>query len=248
MQQSILEHWVRFCSTLQQVANDTMPPEQLQCFLSGIPNPQTMDAALTVNALQSFFCVPMNSTAVNNLNVQGFTGEVNLCNDVVVDFGKLMGAFQGTGPSAQVWYPFLALAESCNPMAIRADPARQHLQQYLPNYNASLVCTPSNSQFPSMAPKTGLDGILTNVVAALPKIQDTLSKVLSTTRDEPTNINTIIDHVQDSLLKPLLEGMGNNEQVEPVVKGILDGFRNLGQVMNNNATVDNNVPDSSMKD
>lgn len=244
MQQSILEHWVQFCTTLQQVANENMPPEQLQCFLSRIPNPQTLDATITVNALQSFFCVPMNSTAVNNLNIQGFTGELNLSNDTVVDFGKLMGAFQGTGPSAQVWYPLLALAESCNPTAIKADPARQHLQQFLPNHSTSLVCAGS-SQFPSMAPKTGLDGILTNVVAALPKIQDTLSKVLATTRDEPTNINTIIDHVQDSFLKPLLEGMGNNEQVEPVVKGILDGFRNLGQVMNNNV---NDVPDSSMKD
>lgn len=216
--------WHQFLATLHRVASETNNAEVLEWI------PKTpVDPASVSSTLRSFFCVPMNCNAVNSLNCRVFTGPIHLTGEVQVNLEGLLSAFTGTGPSAQIWWPLLDLAEACNPVGVNADAARQHLHQYMP---PGMVLN-------TKAPKPmNLENILNNVMTAIPHVQDTLTKVIHSTREDPNNMSTVIDHVHSNLLRPLLEGMGNQESLEPAVNKILDGFRGLSQAMQQSRPVD----------
>lgn len=218
-QERIIGLWHQFLATVHRVAGETQNPD----VLIRLPQKQ-LDPGVTATMLRSYFCVPMNCGAVNSLNCKAFGGPIQFAPDVQTDLDAILSSFTGTGPSAQVWWPLLELAEACNPVGINVDAARLHLQQFMPPGTVTLQ---KNAPMSSM----NLDNILSNVMNAIPHVQDTLSKVINSTREDPNNMNSVIDHVQTNLLRPLLEGMGNQATLEPAVNQILDGFRGLSQVM-----------------
>jgi hypothetical protein len=171
---------------------------------------------------------------MNTLNCQGFSGPIVFSVDVQTNLREIIGSFQGTGPSAQIWMPLLTLAEACNPTGIKAGAAKCHISQYLPcgpgqlSPNALAMYHNNNAAGGS---NNALEGVLTNILGALPRVQDTLSKVIASSREEPQNMGKMIDHVQQTLLMPLIDGLGNQENIQPAVSKILDGFRNLSNAM-----------------
>lgn len=218
-QEQIVGCWHQFLATVHRVANETQNAE----VISRLPQ-QQLDMVVIASGLRAYFCVPMNCNAINSLNCKAFTGPVQFSVDVHIDLDAILSSFVGTGPSAQVWWPLLDLAEVCNPVGVNVGAARGHLQQYMPPGTVRSTNTAASNQM-------NIHNILNNVMNILPHVQDTLSKVITSTRDDPTNMNSVIDHVQSNLLRPLLEGMGNQETLEPAVNKILDGFRGLGQVV-----------------
>lgn len=243
--------WLSLWQTLVGGAMDRVQPPSLRntmrAELSTLVGPCTrsdMSAAMTEVLVRYFSDVPSHQQAVMQLDVSLFTNDIPVPTvappPVSVPLGAILGRFSQLGSVVfgTVWLSVLDLAEACNPTGINVTEARAFIHRSMQqaeqqNNQPHSGGSPPHSAVFDLPNQAQMDGLMQSIMGAFPAIGEQVAQ-LSASSDAEMG-NNILDSLQNSLLKPMLDTLSANPamgNVGPCVTQILDGFKNLNRALN----------------
>jgi hypothetical protein len=182
--------------------------------------------------------IPASREAILSLN-HGALPNCLVLNGQCVNLSAILDAFSATGHVAcgRVWLSLLDVADAAQPGNNGADTAqaRKFIQSKMGLVSSECGMDVSVRQG-TTNPLPPLDQLLGSVLGTFPGLQDTLQQLLvnamGTTGDVGggESVNAMLDHVQQSLLDPLLSKMQDTPgapNIAPAMQQILGGFRVL---------------------
>ena len=245
--------WLRFGETVAAVVAERLPGSEGEALLAGLrpalaapaPGGEAAGAACLV---AYFVDVPAHRTACVQLDQSMFVHPIPLPG-APVPLGAILDRLSKLGPVpfGTVWMAVLDLAVACD-AGLDVAGARNYIQQRM---SASLVAPPATpagagglaalGDMP-MPNQAQLDGILNAMMNAFPGLGEVVQQVVAPILEsvnQPGAANgadgatQVIENLQNTLLKPLLENLGGSGgDVIPAIGQIVEGFKSLNQALN----------------
>lgn len=214
-----------------------------------------------IDVLLRYWQIPMHFMAANSLNHCDLSPM--LLSRYSVPLRDIMQLFGRHGKVAcgRVWLRLLDVADAANPDTVQSVESRRFIQHEIDQVSTGSVATSATQQASLMNSGTNnnlpngfsLDSIVSGALASFPGLADCVQQIISgagllgnaTTADSsgngtnPEHMNAVIDQVQDTLLKPILESLGNNpavNNIQPAITQIISGFKELNSILGNSTT------------
>ena len=183
--------------------------------------------------------IPASREAILSLN-HGALPNCLVLNGHCVHLSGILDAFGATGHIAcgRVWLSLLDVADAAHPSNNGTDTVQARKFILSKMGGSSSACGMDLSVHQGTSPLPPLDQLLGSVLGTFPGLQDTLQQLLvnamGSSGDASScggeSVNAMLDHVQQSLLDPLLAKMQDTPgapNIAPAMQQILGGFRVL---------------------
>jgi hypothetical protein len=190
-----------------------------------------------VRAVQTFFAnVPAHWSAVNGLDHTQFLNPLQI-GEHVIHLRYVMEPFSKMGAPVhgKVWLSLVRLAHAAAPEHIQMEACQSFLcSQMQPVAAVQSIKPPLPGQ---------LESVMANIMGAFPGLQECMNHIMSPNPAAgPDDLNSVVDRVQDVLVRPLLENLRasnpNAPDISPAIGKILEGFRGLNTVVGVSNTSD----------
>ena len=252
MDEQLVSKWCAFVQTVRVCADEFLSktPDIHRGVLATLgPAPQALNAEYwaqsgVAQALRTY-CggeIPASREAILSLN-HGALPNCLVLNGHCVNISSILDAFSATGHVAcgRVWLSLLDVADAAHPSNNGADTvqARKFIQSKVGSDDCGMDVSVHQGG-PPPHPLPPLDQLLGSVLGTFPGLQDTLQQLLVNAMGSSSgggvdamggeSVNAMLDHVQQSLLNPLLAKMQETPgapNIAPAMQQILGGFRVL---------------------
>jgi hypothetical protein len=238
LDEQLLTKWVAFVQTVQLCAQEYFANSPdlynttMLC-LGGVNKISLYDPGV-IPAVRAY-CggeIPASREAILALNHSQLPNCLVL-NGQKVDIAQIINLFSSVGHVAcgRVWLSLLDVADAALPNTTDTLRARAFIQDKLHNKENENNDRMELSTTQALPP---LDQLLGSVLGSFPGLQDCLQHLLANAMGDSGEtgppVTSIIDHMQESLLQPLLAKMQATPgapDIGPAMQQILEGFKSL---------------------
>ena len=240
LDEQLLTKWVAFVQTVRACAGEYFAnaPDlyntTVACLGGGGMDDKGNLYRPNVIAAVRAYCggeIPASREAILALNHSQLPNCLVL-NGQTVDIARIIDQFSSVGHVAcgRVWLSLLDVADAAQPNTTDTLRARSFIEEKLRNTEDN-----NNMELSTTQALPPLDQLLGSVLGSFPGLQDCLQHLLANAMgggsdDAGPPVTSIIDHMQQSLLQPLLAKMQATPgapDIGPAMQQILDGFKTL---------------------